>query len=231
MKAFIAGATGYVGKAVVEQLAAKGHQVVAHVRPDSAKLVGWRNYFSGANAQVNTAQWTPEGLNSAMEQVAPEVVYLLLGTTRTRAKQDNQVTNRFEIVDFGLTTMLLNAACLLPTPPLIVYLSSLGASLDSRSKYLQVRARVEQEVIKQSASFVIVRASFISGSGRDDSRPGERLAAKASDGLLAVAGLLGAKKTQSKYRSVDNHQLAKLLIESAERTDRYNRILTLEQLS
>ena len=40
--AFVAGATGYTGRAVVERLVADGFEAVAHVRPDSSRLASER---------------------------------------------------------------------------------------------------------------------------------------------------------------------------------------------
>ena len=44
--AFVAGATGFVGRAVVPALRRAGVTTIAHVRPDSARLDEWRKRFA-----------------------------------------------------------------------------------------------------------------------------------------------------------------------------------------
>jgi hypothetical protein len=63
--------------------------------------------------------------------------------------------------------------------------------------------------------WAIARPSFITGD-RDESRPGERGAATITDGLLAVAGVLGGKKLRDKYRSTSPDVLASALIRIGE---------------
>ncbi len=63
--------------------------------------------------------------------------------------------------------------------------------------------------------YVIARASFITGPDRDEPRLGERVAAAASDGALAVAGLLGARRLRARYRSITNTELARSLVRLA----------------
>jgi hypothetical protein len=62
---------------------------------------------------------------------------------------------------------------------------------------------------------VIARPSFIVGD-RDEGRPGERAASLAGDGLLALAGALGARRTRDRYRSTSPDVLASALIRIAE---------------
>ena len=60
--AFIGGATGYTGRAVVPVLRSAGWEVVAHVRPDSGRLDAFREEFGGVGAAVDTTGRESSGL-------------------------------------------------------------------------------------------------------------------------------------------------------------------------
>ncbi len=68
---------------------------------------------------------------------------------------------------------------------------------------MNARARVEAAVRAGSLSYTIARPSFITGPGRDDSRPGERVGAAVSDAALAALGFLGGRGLRARYRSTD----------------------------
>src|SRR5688500_465177 len=111
MRAFIAGATGYTGQAVVRELTARGMETHAHVRPDSPSLETWRERFTSLGAFVDCTPWTLDAMGDTIGRIRPRVVFALLGTTRARAKQDTSgaVTASYAAVDYGLTRMLLDA--------------------------------------------------------------------------------------------------------------------------
>ena len=46
MTAYVLGATGFVGREVVRQLAVRATPVVAHIRPDSKSLDEWRTLLA-----------------------------------------------------------------------------------------------------------------------------------------------------------------------------------------
>jgi NAD(P)-dependent dehydrogenase (short-subunit alcohol dehydrogenase family) len=58
--AFVAGATGFVGRALVHTLCRGGWQVTAHVRPDSRQLETFRAEFLGRGAKVSAVAWEPQ---------------------------------------------------------------------------------------------------------------------------------------------------------------------------
>ncbi len=211
--AFIAGATGYTGRSVVTSCLAAGLTTVAHVRPDSSSLETWRQRFEGEGAVVDTSAWTPEGMTSALQTHEPDLVFSLLGTTQKRGKQDGGST--YESVDFGLTMMVLNAACALEPRPLFVYLSSMGAGGKAPGAYMGVRVRVEAAIEQRGIEHVIARPSFITGPDRGENRPGEEIGAVLSDGLLGLVGALGGRKVQQRYRSITGPRLAQALVNLA----------------
>jgi NADH dehydrogenase len=213
--AFVLGATGFVGREVVRQLAVRGTAVIAHVRPDSSSLDKWSATFLEQGAGVDTTPWDAAALAARFRATKPDQVYILIGTTRSAAKRDKVDGNIYEKVDLGLTQLAVDAARASETRPRIVYLSSVGAAKDARSAYLAARGRAEDVVRTSGLPWAIARPSFITGD-RDESRIGERSAAVVGDGLLAVARVFGGKKVRDKYRSTTPDVLASALIRLGE---------------
>jgi NADH dehydrogenase len=218
MTAFVLGATGFVGREVVRQLCVRGTTTVAHVRPDSSKLAEWRTSFSELGAEVDTTAWDAAALAARWRELAPAQIYILIGTTRGRAKADQVHGDIYEAVDLGLTKLAVEAARGSETKPRIVYLSSVGADAGARSAYLRARGKAEDAVKTSGLPWVIARPSLITGE-RDENRLGERAAGIVGDGVLAVVGALGGKQLRARYRSTTPDVLASALIrlgESAE---------------
>jgi uncharacterized protein YbjT (DUF2867 family) len=216
-RAFVAGATGYTGREVVHQLCERKALVAAHVRPGSPSSQKWAEQFRAWGAEVVEAAWEPDALRAALAAHKPELVFSCIGVTRASAKRDQigDGANIYQEVDVRLNGMLLDAVTAAGLTPRFVYLSSVGASESARSKYLASRANAEAAVTASGLPYTIARPSFISGPGRDAGRPGERAAAAVGDGLLAVAGVLGARRLRDRYRSIDNVELARALIAAA----------------
>lgn len=209
--AFVAGATGYVGREVVAALAAAGHRAIAHVRPDSSLLDAWRERFD----EVDTTAWELEAMKARLEALQPTAVFALIGTTRKRARAERIEGDRYEAIDYGLTECLYQAASGLASRPRFVYLSAAGVSERSSSAYMRARWKAEALIRDGALPHVIARPSIITGPDRDEARPGERFAAITADAALAIAGALGAKKLRSRYRSTDATTLARALVQLA----------------
>lgn len=217
-RAFVAGATGYVGRSVVAELCARGVETWAHVRPDSSRLVEWSDRFAKQGARVDTTAWDVAPMQRRLTELSPTVVFALLGTTRARsdsAERSGGPPSGYEAVDYGLTAMLLQSAAELPGGPLFVYLSAAGVSPDSRSAYLSVRARIERELRDSGLHYVIARPAFVTGDDRDENRPVERWSARVGDAVLSVAALLGARTLRNRWSSITGHQLARGLVRLA----------------
>ena len=215
MTAFVLGATGFVGREVVRQLCVRNTKTIAHVRPDSSKLEDWRKTFGELGAEVDTTAWDVAQLAATWRAKPPAQVYILIGTTRSKAKLDQLEGNIYEQVDYGLTKLAVDAARSSEQSPRLVYLSSVGADEAARSAYLRWRGKAEAVVKASGVPWVIARPSIITGE-RDDGRLGERSAAVIGDGLLAVAGVLGGKSLRAKYRSTTPDILASALIRLGE---------------
>ncbi|HSK18723.1 MAG TPA: NAD(P)H-binding protein [Longimicrobiales bacterium] len=206
--AFVAGATGYTGRALVDELLSRGIRTVAHVRPDSARREEWRTHFENAGAVVDLTPWDDDALADTLARDTPDAVFALLGTTRARMRGSGG-RDTYEAVDYGLTAMLLRAVRRGAPDARFIYLSSAGVGPSARGEYLRVRWRLEQELRASGAPWTIVRPAFITGADRDESRPLERIAGSVIDGALRIAGALGASTLRERYASVDAQTLAR----------------------
>jgi uncharacterized protein YbjT (DUF2867 family) len=223
MRAYVLGATGFVGREVVRQLCVRGAQVVAHVRPDSKQLDSWRARFGELGAAVDTSPWQADALASSLREVRATHIYITIGTTRAKAKADAIEGDIYEQVDLGLTKIAVEAARTSGVQPRLICLSAIGADASARGKYMRARGKAEAVVRDSGLPWVIARPSFITGE-REESRPGERTAAVMTDGLLAVARVLGGKQLRARYRSTTADVLASALIRLGEDPDGANKI-------
>lgn len=215
MSAFVLGATGFVGREVVRQLCVRGAQTIAHVRPDSPKLAAWRVTFDALGAEVDTTPWDAAQLAARVRELRPAQLYVLIGTTKKKAREDKVAGDIYEAVDLRLTQLAIAAARAAEAATRIVYLSSVGASERARSAYLRARGKAEAAVISSGLPWAIARPSFIVGE-RDDGRFGERAMSSVGDGLLAVASVFGGRRVRDKYRSTTPDVLASALIRLGE---------------
>jgi uncharacterized protein YbjT (DUF2867 family) len=213
-RAFVAGATGYVGREVVASLAARGPRTraIAHVRPDSPSLLDWQLRFAAAGAEVDSTPWQTEALAATLRQHAVSHVFCLIGTTRQRARREHIAGDRYRAVDLGLTRLLCDAAVASGAAPRFVYLSSVGADPRARSAYLRARGEAEAHVVASGLPYLIARPSFVTGADRDEPRPGERAAAALADGALAAMAALGARRLQGRWSSISGPALARALV-------------------
>ena len=234
MKIFIAGATGYTGRALVCHGAELGDEIVAHVRPSSSQLAEAERAFAALGAEVLIAPWELDALSEALRRHRPEAIFCLIGTTKARmraleAEGGRAAEASYEAVDFGLTRLLVEAAeaAIIERgaegqtgaagwAPKFIYLSSLGAGPDARGAYLRARWRAEQAVTSSSLPFAIARPGFISGPDRRESRPMERLGARLTDALLKPLGALGLARLERAYSSITAEQLARALRRAAQ---------------
>ncbi|PKN56250.1 MAG: epimerase [Deltaproteobacteria bacterium HGW-Deltaproteobacteria-14] len=233
--AFVAGATGYTGQAVVRHLVGLGVRAIAHVRPDSSRHSEWHSEFTSLGAEVCSAAWSGAELTEAVRDLGATEVYGLVGTTMKRARElgrrgGDAAAASHDAVDFGLTKHLVDACVAAGTRPWLVYLSSVGASPSARGSYLRARGRAEAAVEASGLPWTTLRASFITGPDRGESRPAERASAAVGDGVLALAALFGGRRLRDRYRSVTADDLAGLLVALPGQPEREGAVLTLDQL-
>ena len=225
--AFVAGATGYTGQAVVRALRARGVRVFAHVRPDSPRLDEWRRRFGSLGAQTDSTPWEEDAMRATLANARPQMVFALLGTTRARVAQARTrgADDSYETVDYGLTALLLRATLAAAPSARFIYLSSLGVGPGARGAYLLARWKAEQDIRASGIEYVIARPSFITGSDREERRRLERVLGAVSNGILAVAGALGLRATRERYRAHTAAELAEALVDHAIRPESARREL------
>jgi uncharacterized protein YbjT (DUF2867 family) len=230
--AFIAGATGYTGREVVRELIARGVRTVAHVRPDSPRVDEWRKRFEAAGAFADTTPWGDAEMTQTLSALQPTHVFSLLGTTRARRRASKPHGEResYETIDFGLTAMLVRAAVSSGSRPRFVYLSSLGVREHATNPYLVARWRAESLLRSSGLPFTIARPSFITGPGRDESRPLERGAAALMNGIASLARVVGARRFAGSVRSLTGAELAAGLVRQAFDPEAENATLGTEEL-
>lgn len=209
--AFVAGATGYTGREVVAALARRGVRTVAHVRPGSASAATWRERFATLGATVDETPWEERAMHDTLGRIKPTHVFALLGTTSSRAAREG-LQDAYERVDYGLSSLLLRAAVAAGTSPRFVFLSALGVREGTRNPYLAARVKLERELRQSGLPALIVRPAFVTGSDRDEFRAMERVAGIATDALLALAGLLGARALRARWSSLTGAELGEGMV-------------------
>lgn len=229
--AFVAGATGFTGREVVSQLVPRGIRTIAHVRPDSSRLDGWRERFEGLGASTDTTPWDTVALAATLASLKPSIIFALIGTTRRRMAETSKEAASYEAVDYGLTKMLLDAAVRSGASPRFIYLSASGVSERNPTAYMKARWKAEKAIRESGLPYIIARPAFITGQGRDDSRPLEKAGSALFDTVLSAAALVGAGKLRDRYRSITNVELAGALIKLALNPENANRIIEREGLT
>lgn len=214
-RAFVAGATGYTGRAVVRVLRQRGITTFAHVRGDSPSLERARADFTSLGAGTDTTPWSAVAMQTTLARIRPTHVFALLGITKKRARQRAAAGapgESYATVDYGLTALLLEATGRAAPDAVFVYLSSLGATTNTRNEYVRVRGRIEREIRESGLTALIVRPSFITGADREESRPTERAAAWVAGGLLRLAGAAGAGTLRQRFRARTASELAEAMV-------------------
>ncbi len=214
MRMMIAGATGYVGRYVVSAARRAGHDVIAHVRPESASGDRAAAALVAAGARVVRTPWMPEAWYRQLELEAPDRLFLLLGTTAQRARaarSAGQADASQGAIDLGLTMLAIGTARAASPETGLVYLSALGAS-PTGNEYLRVRSTIEGALAAGPNPFTVVRPSFITGADRDEARPGERFGAVAVNAFCAVLRLIGQRRRAARLASISGGELADLLV-------------------
>jgi nucleoside-diphosphate-sugar epimerase len=211
-RAFVAGATGYVGLSLVPLLAQRGVQTRAHVRPDSPRGEEHVARFKSAGAEVSRAAWEPAALLADLESAAPTHIFCLVGTTWARARREGA---SYESVDLALTEMLIDASMQLAGPPRFVYVSSIGTSARRATPYHRVRWQCEEAVRKSGLPYTIARPSLITGPGREESRSHERLLAALVGPPLAALRFVSGGTMGVRYQPTSGPELARGLIHAA----------------
>jgi uncharacterized protein YbjT (DUF2867 family) len=151
MKIAVIGATGFVGRHLVDHLQGAGHAVRA-VSRDGAKLAGWGDAVSAYAADVETGN----GLAEAMAG-ADAVVHLVAIAREVGGRS-------FDRVNVGGVEHVVEAMRSAGIRRL-VHLSAMGVIDDPRLAYLSSKWRGEQVVHESGLDWTILRPSLLFGEG------------------------------------------------------------------
>lgn len=230
--AFVFGATGYVGSAVVEELVRSGaERVVAHVRPGSRSEAHTRERFArtAPRARLESRALEADTLGDLLDAVGPTHAFLCHGTTKKRAAAE-KIADPYETVDVGLTRLVCDALRRVEDAPRVVYLSSMGANENARSAYLAARGRAEKAVRTSGLPYTICRAPLISGPDRIETRTGETLARRVLDPIASGLGALGFSRLAGRWTSMDAEEVAEGLVRCAFHYQTIGRVVLSDEL-
>lgn len=199
--ALVAGATGVVGNQLLNKLLTS---------PDYAEVrILARRPLSQTHAKLSVLQTDFTDLARLGDALKADDVFCCLGTTLRKAGSKAA----FEQVDYHYVVSLARAARATGSKQFLV-ISSVGAGLKATSFYLQVKGRMERDVIAAGyPSTHFLRPSLLMGP-REESRPGERLAQIVMP--LFSPLLLG---TMRKYRPIEASAVADSMLTLALRNE------------
>jgi len=199
-KALVLGATGLVGKTLVEQLC-RDHRyqtVTCLLRKPLSK-----DFFTADTAKVQPIVIDFEKLQDYQGYFGCEHIFVCLGTTIKKAGSKKA----FRKVDFEYVHIAAQLARAQRASS-FVWISSVGANAKSHNFYLRVKGQVENAVLNMSGlnNASAVRPSLLLGE-RQETRLAEKFASQLSPFISPL--LLGKL---SKYKPVQAADVAAQMI-------------------
>ncbi|MEI7983183.1 MAG: oxidoreductase [Bacteroidota bacterium] len=210
--AIITGATGLVGKQLLQQL-------LAH--PEYEKVIAVVRRPVEINHEKLTAMVIDfEKLPSALDGVKADDGFCCLGTTIKAAgsKERQYRIDHDYVVEFAL-------GCLNAGVNRFGVVSSIGANASSSNFYLRTKGEMEGDLKKiPFRTLVIVEPSFLMGD-RSEFRTGENIAA----GIMKIAGplMVGGLK---KYRGVTDTSVAAAMIREIQKEQEGIHMITSDKI-
>jgi len=230
-RAFVAGATGYIGRMVVELLLENCVETVAHIRPDQSQIDDWVNHFHSMGATVDLTAWKQVEMSNTLARIRPTMTFALLGSHKSRMRtkrnrRPNPFVDSYEAVDYGLNVMLARASASSGSNPRFVFISTAAAKEKSGKEFNKTRFRTEEFIKKTGLPYTIVRAPSIRNGGRTDYRKKNNEAKlMLNDGFSALVGIFGASQYRLNHSSISNLQIAESIVDSAFNKETINKIL------
>ncbi|PKG98215.1 NAD(P)H-binding protein [Paraglaciecola sp. MB-3u-78] len=198
--ALVLGATGLVGKTLVEQLC-RDHRyqtVTCLVRKPLSK-----DFFAGNTDKVEPIVVDFENLEDYQGYFGCQHIYVCLGTTIKKSGSKSA----FRKVDFEYVHVAAQLARAQRAVS-FVWISSVGANAKSHNFYLRVKGELENAILGMSGlhNAAAVRPSLLLGE-REDMRPAEKFAGILGPFLSPL--LIGSL---SKYKPVQAADVAAQMI-------------------
>jgi uncharacterized protein YbjT (DUF2867 family) len=183
MRIFVAGATGATGRVFLPMATAAGHDLVFHVRPQSAEKSPLAKDPRARVFELGDAPALADALAGC------EVVVSFVGTMRKRF----EAGDTYESSDIGSTRQLVEGAATAKVPRFIL-LSSFGAG--SVGAYLQMKGRCEALVKESGLKWTVLRPSaLVTPEGGPEGTHGARHAPPGAGAIFgamrALPGLAG----------------------------------------
>lgn len=153
-RVFVTGATGFVGRAVIQALRADGHIVRCLVRRGSERDLHGLEAIERVEGDVRMGRGLEEGIAGC------DAVVHLVGIIREHAA----LASTFEGVHVSGTKNVLDAAAAAGVRRFL-HMSALGARPEARSRYHQTKWAAEEAVRASALPWTIFQPSVIYGRG------------------------------------------------------------------
>ena len=203
----IIGATGFCGQGTLHTLCRESdYSIIAHVRPESSNLKSLEQTCTTLGATLLTCAF--EDITKHIEEIQPTVICSFIGTTKKKMKQVNK---SYDDIDYQLNARLISAAQKLATPPLFVYVSSMGVEWAKWSAYLMARQKVEQDLGTSNLPHVILRPGILSGPTRTEPRPLEHIGAIVSQNMGQMARKLGWHQKADEWMPLEAEEIGTIV--------------------
>jgi len=154
MQVFVTGGSGFVGKEVLRQLSAAGHDIVALIRQGSEETLPKEGNIRSYVGDVTDPESLPDGMRGC------DAIIHLVGIIR--AFPDRGVT--FERLHVEATQNVLQAAASVGVKRYL-HMSANGARPDSGIDYQRTKGEAEEAVRKSELEWSIFRPTLIFGPG------------------------------------------------------------------
>ena len=189
--AAVFGATGLVGRELIEQLVNN---------TDYQKILVFnRRQQNYENLKIQEFIFDGQDLGNTKDNIIADDLYCCIGTTMKKAGSETA----FKAVDYDIPVWLAKTAEKNKIKNLLI-ISSVGANEKSKSFYMSTKGKMEQEVLKYKIPGIyFFRPSMLLGD-RNENRFAEMLGQKA----LKLSGFLMIGKLR-KYKSIPVSVVAK----------------------
>ena len=195
--AIVFGATGLVGKALVEELCKSEIY-------DLIKIFARGKTDFAGREKIKEFITDFDNLNSWSHLISGDDLFICIGTTIKKAGS----VGRMEEIDRDLPINIASIASGNSVEKLAV-ISSVGANPDSSNNYLRIKGEMESGLMKlKFRTLIILRPSMLLGD-RNERRPGEEIAKI----VMKFIGALFIGKL-SKYKGIEGWKVAKAMVKS-----------------